>query len=94
MPCVEAFRRMLVTSGGGSGPLFHIVMPLCRGDLFGIAVRHHPTSGYTEETVRRIFTRVVLAVARMHALGMVHRDLKPGSYAKFKWSYCPKRLPR
>lgn len=79
MPCMEAFRERQPNQ---IMPSFTCVMPAADDDLFGAVVRKHPTSGYSEETVRRIFRRVVLAVQAVHKAGMLHRDLKPGEWRR------------
>jgi serine/threonine protein kinase len=52
----------------------YLFLELCRGgDLFGVIERN---GKLPEATVRKVFVQLLEAVRAMHAVGVVHRDLK------------------
>jgi serine/threonine protein kinase len=57
-----------------------IVMPRAKGDL----LEHINTTGATEEQARVILRAILTALARMHALGIAHKDIKPENILMFR----------
>ena len=58
-----------------------IVMPLAEGDMFEHIKK---TGAATEEQARVIVRSILTALARMHALGIAHKDIKPENILMFK----------
>jgi len=55
----------------------HLVMELCHGkNLFHFVKKRKPDSRLPEPEAAHIFRQIVSAVAYMHKLNVVHRDLK------------------
>lgn len=58
-----------------------IVMPRAKGDLLEHIKK---TGAATEEQARVIVRSILTALARMHALGIAHKDIKPENILMFK----------
>lgn len=55
----------------------HLVMELCNGkNLFHSLKKRKPLLRFPEAEAAHIFKKIVSAVAYMHGLNIVHRDLK------------------
>jgi hypothetical protein len=55
----------------------HLVMELCLGrNLYQYIKKHKPKPYLSENEAIPIFRQIVSAIAYMHSLGLVHRDLK------------------
>ena len=55
----------------------HLVMELCHGkNLFHFVKKRKPDQRLPEPEAAHIFRQIVSAVAYMHSLNVVHRDLK------------------
>jgi 5'-AMP-activated protein kinase catalytic alpha subunit len=54
----------------------HLVMELCQGRNLYHHIKKRPNKCLTETEAIPVFRQIVSAVIYMHALGLVHRDLK------------------
>merc|ERR1712032_911431 len=54
---------------------FYIVMDLCSGGELSIS-----ENGESEESAQHVLQQAMLAVAYLHGVNIVHRDIKPDNY--------------
>jgi serine/threonine protein kinase len=70
--------NVVKTFGGGeSGGVHYLVMEYVRGKTVGFLLSHNGRFSVGEAA--RLFADVAAGLAAMHAVGLVHRDVKPGN---------------
>ena len=71
-----------------SATTLHLVMELCAGGNLGEYINRHPDGALTEKRARPLASKMLRAIAYLHANHISHRDIKVGAVATTPTQLC------